>query len=47
MVCKECERRYEQILDRLQRVCKELYKEEEKSVVIEWSKEDIKAGFKA
>ncbi|KAL1297335.1 hypothetical protein AAFC00_004881 [Neodothiora populina] len=46
MVCKECERRYEHILDSLQRVCKELYKEEEKSVVIDWTKEDIRSGFK-
>lgn len=47
MVCKECERRYEQILDRVNRVCKELYKEEEKSVAIDWTKEDIKAAFRA
>lgn len=46
LVCKECERRYEQVLDRLQTVCRELYKEEEKRVEIEWTKEDIKAAFR-
>lgn len=47
LVYKECERRYEKILDRLQRVCGELYKEEEKRVVIEFTKEDIRSAFKA
>jgi len=46
-VTKECERRYEQILDRLQALCKELYKEEEKRVDIDWTKEDIRAGFRS
>ena len=46
LVCKECERRYDGVLDRLQRVCKELYKEEEKGVEIDWTKEDTKVGFK-
>lgn len=46
MVCKECERRYDGILDRLQTVCRELYKEDEKGVTIDWSREDTKDGFK-
>ena len=47
LVYKECERRYDQILEKFQKVCRELYKEEEKRVDIEWSKEDNRAGFKA
>ncbi|GAB7350382.1 hypothetical protein MBLNU459_g1005t1 [Dothideomycetes sp. NU459] len=46
LVCKECERRYDQILERLQRVCRELYKDEEKGVDIDWTEADIRAGFK-
>ncbi|KAG9540563.1 hypothetical protein KCU79_g19022, partial [Aureobasidium melanogenum] len=46
MVCKECERRYDNVLDRLQKCCNILYKEDEKGVTIDWSKEDTKEGFK-
>lgn len=46
LACKECLRRYEQILDRLQSVCKVLYKDEEKQVEILYTKEDIRAAFK-
>lgn len=46
LVCKECERRYELVLERLQRVCRDLYKDEEKGVEIDWSREDVRAGFK-
>ncbi|KAI4728957.1 hypothetical protein E4T49_03228 [Aureobasidium sp. EXF-10728] len=46
MVCKECERRYDSVLDRLQKCCNVLYKEDEKGVTIDWSKEDTKEGFK-
>ncbi|KAL2033134.1 hypothetical protein VTO58DRAFT_106306 [Aureobasidium pullulans] len=46
MVCKECERRYDNVLDRLTKACNILYKEDEKGVTIDWSKEDTKEGFK-
>jgi len=46
MVCKECERRYDGVLDRLVKACDVLYKENEKGVVIDWSKEDTREGFK-
>ncbi|KEQ71586.1 hypothetical protein M436DRAFT_50641 [Aureobasidium namibiae CBS 147.97] len=46
MVCKECERRYDSVLDRLVKACDVLYKENEKGVVIDWSKEDTREGFK-
>lgn len=46
MVCKECERRYDGVLDRLVKACDVLYKENEKGVTIDWSKEDTREGFK-
>jgi hypothetical protein len=46
MVCKECERRYDGVLDRLVRTCAVLYKEDEKGVVVDWSREDTREGFK-
>ena len=46
LVAAECEREYNRVLERLQGICRDVYKEEEKSVEIEWSKEDIAAGFR-
>jgi protein-arginine kinase activator protein McsA len=46
MVCKECERRYDNVLERLLKVCGALYKEDEKGVVVDWGREDTKEGFK-
>ncbi|KAI5206172.1 hypothetical protein E4T39_02705 [Aureobasidium subglaciale] len=46
MVTKECVRRYDGVLERLEKVCAILYREDEKGVVIEWSREDTREGFK-
>lgn len=46
LVCRECERKYERLLERLQDVCKALYAGEEgKQVEIPFAKEDIVAAF--
>lgn len=46
LVNKECERRYENVAERLKRVCGEVYREEEKGVEIEWGREDVRAAFR-
>lgn len=47
-VCRECERRYEAIIDRTQRVIEEVYppSEGEKAVELEFSKGDVQTGFR-
>ncbi|KAK6441855.1 hypothetical protein LTR95_001910 [Oleoguttula sp. CCFEE 5521] len=47
-VQKECERHYEVLLDRLERVCGEVWpaSEGEKGVEVEFGKEDVRAGFR-
>lgn len=47
-VCKECERSYERILDRTERLITEVYPptEGEKSVEIAFTRNDIQAGFR-
>lgn len=48
LVCKECERSYENVLSRTETLVKEVYSpsEGEKDVVIEFSRADIQAGFR-
>lgn len=47
-VCKECERNYERVLERTERLVSEVYPltEGEKPVEIGFSKADIQAGFR-
>lgn len=47
-VCKECERNYDKVLDRLEKLVDEVYPrtEGEKDVVIDFTKADIQAGFR-
>lgn len=48
LVCKECERAYEKILERAERIVTEVYPttEGEKEVEIEFSRGDVEAGFR-
>jgi len=46
LVCSECEREYNHVLERLQNLCQEVYSQEEKPVEIEWTKEDNVAAFR-
>lgn len=47
-VCKECERNYERVLDRTERLISEVYPptEGEKTVEIGFNRADIQAGFR-
>ncbi|CAK1354758.1 Exocyst complex component SEC3 [Cercospora beticola] len=47
-VCKECERNYESVLERLERLVEDVYPrtEGEKDVVVDFTKADIQAGFR-
>ncbi|KAI5370598.1 putative exocyst complex component Sec3 [Septoria linicola] len=47
-VCKECERNYDKVLERLEKLVEEVYSrtEGEKDVVIDFTKADIQAGFR-
>lgn len=47
-VCKECERSYERVLERTENLVKEVYPitEGEKNVEIDFSRNDIQAGFR-
>ena len=47
-VCKECERTYERVLDRIDTLIKTVYppSEGEKDVAIEFSRSDVQAGFR-
>lgn len=47
-VCKECERNFERVLERTERLVSEVYPptEGEKSVEIGFSRADIQAGFR-
>ncbi|KAF2171210.1 hypothetical protein M409DRAFT_50678 [Zasmidium cellare ATCC 36951] len=47
-VCKECERAYERVLERTEKLVKEVYPptEGEKDVVIDFSRNDVAAGFR-
>lgn len=47
-VCKECERNFERVLERLEKLVEEVYPrtEGEKDVVIDFTRADIRAGFR-
>lgn len=48
-VCKECERNYERVLERTEKLVKEVYppnQEGEKDVIIDFAKSEIQAGFR-
>lgn len=47
-VCKECERKYELVLERTERLVNEVYPptEGEKTVEIGFSRADVQAGFR-
>lgn len=47
-VCKDCERAYDKVLERTEKLVREVYPptEGEKDVVIDFSRNDIAAGFR-
>jgi len=45
-VCSECEREYGRVHERLSKIVSDVYAGEEKTIEIEWSKEDVSAGFR-
>lgn len=47
-VCKECERAYERTINRMERIVSQVYPvtEGEKSVEVDFSREDVRAGFR-
>lgn len=47
-VCKDCERAYDKVLERTEKLVREVYPptEGEKDVVIDFSRNDVAAGFR-
>lgn len=48
LVCKECARTYDRTIDRMEKMVEKVYpaSEGEKAVEIEFSREDVKTGFR-